>query len=74
MTIGRTQLKKIKIFWDYLVRVVLYEVEGEEFTYRCLNDVIARSLEKSNHFSQKTYGQREPPTAQRKFFLRNLFF
>ena len=44
---GRTQLKKMRIFLDSLMRVVLYVFEGEEFPYRCLNDVSARQSRKN---------------------------
>ena len=44
--IGRTQLKKMRIFLDSLMRVDLYVFEGEEFHYRCLDDVSARQSRK----------------------------
>ena len=43
---GRTQLKKMRIFSDSLTRVDLYVFEGEEFHYRCLDDVSARQSRK----------------------------
>ena len=43
---GRTQLKKMRIFLNSLMRLVLYVIEGEEFAYRCLNDVSARQSRK----------------------------
>ena len=43
---GRTQLKKMRIFLDSLMRVDLYVFEGEEFHYRCLDDVSARQSRK----------------------------
>ena len=40
-------IKKMRIFLDSLMRVVLYVFEGEEFPYRCLNDVSARQSRKN---------------------------
>ena len=43
--IGRTQLKKMKFFLVSRVRVLLYVIEADEFSYRCLisrNDGPAR--------------------------------
>ena len=45
MITGRTQLKKMKFFLVSRVRVLLYVIEADEFSYRCLisrNDGPAR--------------------------------
>ena len=53
---GRTQLKKMRIFLDSLIRVVLYVFEGEELAYRCLNDVRARQSRKTEPLFPKNIG------------------
>ena len=62
---------KKKIFSDFLLKVVYLVFEGEEFPYRCLNDVSARhSRKKEQLFPKNMRSYVLTYSLEKNFFLK----